>query len=151
MLTAMLALVAFQWYWIDNSIKEKREQFEQKINDVLLKTAQKIEKQEVVFLAKQKLAFLEKDKLLKIADNKQQKITANSTTMNFVKQENGYITIEPKQILTLAYGREYEPKTDALNDNLIILPEKQSEYIKQFMNTTYLNSELFFESYMPTS
>jgi two-component system, OmpR family, phosphate regulon sensor histidine kinase PhoR len=147
MLTAMLALVAFQWYWIDNSIKEKREQFEQKINDVLLKTAQKIEKQEVVFLAKQKLALLEKQKLLKIANNKQNPVRAKSTTMNFVKQENGYITIEPKQILSLEYGRENEPKTDALNDNLIIFPEKQSEYIKQFMNSNYISSELFFEAY----
>jgi two-component system, OmpR family, phosphate regulon sensor histidine kinase PhoR len=147
MLTAMLALVAFQWYWIDNSIKEKREQFEQKINDVLLKTAQKIEKQEVVFLAKQKLAILEKEKLLRIAKNTQQPVTANSTTMNFVKQENGYITIEPRQILTVEFGAENESKTDALHENLIILPEKQSEYIKQFMNSSYISSELFYDAY----
>jgi two-component system, OmpR family, phosphate regulon sensor histidine kinase PhoR len=145
MLTAMFALVAFQWYWIDNNIKEKRERFEQKINDVLLKTAQKIEKQEVIFLAKQKLAQQEKKKLLKIAKNKP--VNAKTSTMNFVRQENGYLTIEPKQILTVEYEPSQEPKTDALSEKMIIFPDQQSEYIKQFMASNYISSELFFDAY----
>ncbi len=147
MLTAMLALVAFQWYWIDNSIKEKREQFEQKINDVLLKTAQKIEKQEIVFMAKQKLAILEKNKLLRIANNNPAPKT-NSTTMNFVKQENGFITIVPKQILTVEYDNNKESKSDALSDRLIILPDKQNEQVKQYINSTNFSSEQFAEAYV---
>lgn len=140
----MLALVAFQWYWIDNSIREKREQFELKINDVLLKTAQKIEKQELVFLAKQRLALLEQERLLLIAKNQKKPLT-NTSTMNFVSQEDGFITITPKQVLSVEYDKK--SKSDALNDRLIILPDKQSEEMKQYMNSSNFSSEQFFENY----
>ncbi len=144
MLTAMLALVAFQWYWIDNSIREKRERFEQKVNDVLLKTAQKIEKQELVFLAKQRLALLEQERLLRIAKNEKVPKTKTST-MNFVSQENGFITITPKQIVSVEYDKE--SKSDALSDRLIILPDKQSEEMKEYMNSSNFSSEQFLETY----
>ena len=55
MLLALVALIAFQWYWIENAIAVKNEQFDRKVNETLRETARQIEKQEVIFLAKQRM------------------------------------------------------------------------------------------------
>ncbi|MGR3811388.1 sensor histidine kinase [Jiulongibacter sp. NS-SX5] len=55
MLIALLALIAFQWYWIENAMAMKREQFDKKVVEALNSAVTKIEKQEVIFLAEQKL------------------------------------------------------------------------------------------------
>ena len=55
MLLALIALIGFQWYWIENAIAVKRDQFDRKVLDAMNQTAVKIEKQEVMFLANQKI------------------------------------------------------------------------------------------------
>ncbi len=55
MLVALLALIAFQWYWIENAIAVKREQFDRKVVEAMNQAVTKIEKQEVIFLARQRL------------------------------------------------------------------------------------------------
>ena len=67
MLLALLSLIAFQWYWIENAIAEKNEQFDRKVNETLRETARQIEKHEVIFLAKQRILQEEKRRLLEIS------------------------------------------------------------------------------------
>ncbi|MFT5883747.1 MAG: two-component system phosphate regulon sensor histidine kinase PhoR [Arcticibacterium sp.] len=55
MLIALIALVSFQWYWIENAIAVKREQFDRKVIKSMNQTITKVEKQEVMFLAQQKI------------------------------------------------------------------------------------------------
>ncbi|MFN3849166.1 MAG: sensor histidine kinase [Spirosomataceae bacterium] len=64
MLLAMIGLIAFQWYWIENAIAMRREQFDRNVNDALQETVRKIEKQEVLFLANQKMLLEERKRLL---------------------------------------------------------------------------------------
>ena len=55
MLLALIALVGFQWYWMENAIAVKRDQFNRKVLEAMNQTVVKIEKQEVLFLANQKI------------------------------------------------------------------------------------------------
>lgn len=55
MLLAILALMGFQWYWIQGAINEKNEQFDRQVVDAMNDVALQIEKQEVYFLAEEKL------------------------------------------------------------------------------------------------
>lgn len=55
MLIALIALVAFQWYWIENAIAVKREQFDRKVIESMNQTITKVEKQEIMFLAQLKI------------------------------------------------------------------------------------------------
>lgn len=70
MLLALLGLMAFQWYWIENAIAVKKEQFDRDVNDAMLATVKKIEKQEVIFLANQQMKAQEQQKLLAITQHK---------------------------------------------------------------------------------
>ncbi len=67
MLIALLALIGFQWYWIENAIAVKREQFDRKVIEALNQTVNQIEKQEVIFLARQKIKEQENKRLEEIA------------------------------------------------------------------------------------
>jgi two-component system phosphate regulon sensor histidine kinase PhoR len=78
MLLALLSLIAFQWYWIENAIAEKNEQFDRKVSETLRETARQIEKQEVVFLAKQRILQEEKRRLLEIS-KPQKRLAATNT------------------------------------------------------------------------
>jgi len=73
MLLALLGLMAFQWYWIENAIAVKKEQFDRDVNDAMMATVKKIEKQEVIFLANQQMKAQEQQKLLAITQRKIQK------------------------------------------------------------------------------
>lgn len=66
MLLALIGLIAFQWYWIENAISVKKEQFNRDVNDALQATAKQIEKQEVMFLANQQMKAQEQKRLLAI-------------------------------------------------------------------------------------
>lgn len=70
MLLALLGLMAFQWYWIENAIAVKKEQFDRDVNDAMMATVKKIEKQEVIFLANQQMKAQEQQKLLAITQHK---------------------------------------------------------------------------------
>jgi two-component system phosphate regulon sensor histidine kinase PhoR len=73
MLIAMIGLITFQWYWIENAISVRQEQFDRNVNDALQETVKKIEKQEIIFLANQKMKIEEQKKLLAITQKKQEK------------------------------------------------------------------------------
>jgi two-component system phosphate regulon sensor histidine kinase PhoR len=70
MLLALLGLMSFQWYWIENAIAVKKEQFDRDVNDAMVATVKKIEKQEVIFLANQQMKAQEQQKLLAITQHK---------------------------------------------------------------------------------
>jgi len=70
MLLALLGLMAFQWYWIENAIAVKKEQFDRDVNDAMMATVKNIEKQEVIFLANQQMKAQEQQKLLAITQHK---------------------------------------------------------------------------------
>ncbi|AWV99804.1 sensor histidine kinase [Arcticibacterium luteifluviistationis] len=55
MLFALIALIAFQWYWIENALAVKREQFDRKVVESMNQAVSKVEKQEVLFLANKKI------------------------------------------------------------------------------------------------
>lgn len=73
MLIAMIGLITFQWYWIENAIAFRQDQFDRNVNDALQETVKKIEKQEIIFLANQKMKIEEQKKLLAITQKKQEK------------------------------------------------------------------------------
>ncbi len=55
MLFALIALIAFQWYWIENALVVKREQFDRKVVESMNQAVNRVEKQEVLFLANKKI------------------------------------------------------------------------------------------------
>jgi len=73
MLLAQIVLIGFQWYWIENAVKVKREQFDRKVIDAMNKSVAKIEKQEVLFLANQKIKEQENLTLASLAAPSQTK------------------------------------------------------------------------------
>lgn len=73
MLLALIGLIAFQWYWIENAISVKKEQFDRDVNDALQSTVKQIEKQEVMFLANQQMKAQEQKRLLAITKHQNQK------------------------------------------------------------------------------
>ncbi len=73
MLLAMIGLITFQWYWIENAIAFRQDQFDRNVNEALQETVKKIEKQEIIFLANQKMKIEEQKKLLAITQKKQEK------------------------------------------------------------------------------
>jgi two-component system, OmpR family, phosphate regulon sensor histidine kinase PhoR len=87
MLLAMIGLIAIQWYWIENAIAMRREQFDRNVNDALQETVRKIEKQEILFLAKQKLVLEEQKKLLA----KNQKKTVKKKTNRIIPKKTDEI------------------------------------------------------------
>jgi len=70
MLLALFGLMSFQWYWIENAIAVKKEQFDREVSDAMVATVKKIEKQEVIFLANQQMKAQEQQKLLAITQHK---------------------------------------------------------------------------------
>jgi two-component system, OmpR family, phosphate regulon sensor histidine kinase PhoR len=73
MLLALIGLIAFQWYWIENAISVKKEQFDRDVNDALQSTVKQIEKQEVMFLANQQMHAQEQKRLLAITQHQNQR------------------------------------------------------------------------------
>ena len=73
MLLALIGLIAFQWYWIENAISVKKEQFDRDVNDALQSTVKQIEKQEVMFLANQQMKAQEQKRLLAITQHQNQR------------------------------------------------------------------------------
>lgn len=51
MTLAMLGLISFQLYWINNAIKVHQAQFKQDVHEALQSVADKLEKQEIIYLA----------------------------------------------------------------------------------------------------
>ncbi len=50
---AVIGLLVFQWYWINNVLSLQNEQFDLKVTDALQEVVRKLEKQEVIYLTRQ--------------------------------------------------------------------------------------------------
>jgi two-component system phosphate regulon sensor histidine kinase PhoR len=156
MLLALLSLIAFQWYWIENAIAEKNEQFDRKVNETLRETARQIEKQEVVFLAKQRILQEEKRRLLEIS-KPQKRLAARkserrvkktqqiqSDTINFAYNDGNSLKFEPRHVITIHLNPEgIQTKNDVLTERMFVYPERQSEYLRTFLEDEHRSFEKF--------
>ncbi|WP_064196164.1 MULTISPECIES: sensor histidine kinase KdpD [Emticicia] len=149
MLLAMLGLIAFQWYWIENAISVKKEQFDRDVNDALLATVQKIEKQEVIFLANQQMKAQEQQKLLAITQHKaakkrrpkavvQDASTQNQTEEIVVNVENLNPSRENPKVILMPQGMNTHTITMAPSDIFLAeptfeIPERQMGLIKEML------------------
>lgn len=90
MLLALVSLIAIQWYWIQNAIEVKKEQFDKSVLEAMNATVAKIEKQEVIFLAKQRIREEEQKKLEAIASKPKiiyRTVTKPKEDLHLVKKE----------------------------------------------------------------
>jgi two-component system phosphate regulon sensor histidine kinase PhoR len=156
MILALLSLIAFQWYWIENAIAEKNEQFDRKVNETLRETARQIEKQEVVFLAKQRILQEEKRRLLEIS-KPQKRLAARkserrvkktqqiqSDTINFAYNDGNSLKFEPRHVITIHLNPEgIQTKNDVLTERMFVYPERQSEYLRTFLEDEHRSFEKF--------
>lgn len=133
MLVAMIGLVAFQWYWIENAIAVKKEQFDRNVTEALQETVKKIEKQEVIFLAKQKMQMAEKERLVELADNK------NLHKKKIVMDKPSNAAIEDAKIQVQVYTRPSETRlrmvtpTDVMVREPVLIPERRMAFIKDML------------------
>ena len=97
MLLALLGLIAFQWYWIENAISVKKEQFERNVNDAMQATVKKIEKQEVIFLANQQMKAQEQRRLLAITQHQNQKKIARKPKVQEHALQETLVNAEPQE------------------------------------------------------
>lgn len=106
MLVSLLALIVFQWYWIENAIAVKKEQFDRKVIESLNQTAEKIEKQEVVFLAQQKLKEQENLTLASLSEEPKPKRVLKKVKKRVPKST----TKQGPQNTALAHTKPIEPR-----------------------------------------
>jgi two-component system phosphate regulon sensor histidine kinase PhoR len=153
MLLALVSLIAFQWYWIENAIAEKNEQFDRKVNEILRETSRQIEKQEVIFMAKQRIIQEEKNRLLNISKPKKRvsrkkpeivnHTNITSDTINFAYNEGNLLKIDPRHVVTVNVSPSFEPKNDVLAERMYVYPEQQGEYLRAFLEDEYRTFEKF--------
>lgn len=157
MLLALIGLVAFQWYWIQNAIEIKNEQFDKKVFEILTESSRKIEKQEILFLAKQRMINNEKNRLISISKkpNKSLKkikihsqdidVTAHSQTdsMNFAYAEGNIIKIEPREVFSIDINSRNMATNDVLGNRFFIFPESEAQFIKGFLDEEHRTVERF--------
>ncbi|WP_394990687.1 sensor histidine kinase [Emticicia sp.] len=113
MLLALIGLIAFQWYWIENAISVKKEQFDRDVNDALQATVKQIEKQEVMFLANQQMKAQEQKRLLAITQHQNQRKRVRKPTV----QERNASTVPLGETLINAEPQERE------NTRIVRLPQ----------------------------
>ena len=113
MLLTLIGLIAFQWYWIENAISVKKEQFDRDVNDALQATVKQIEKQEVMFLANQQMKVQEQKRLLAITQHQNQRKRLRKPTV----QERNATTMPLSETLVNAEPQERE------NTRIIRLPQ----------------------------
>jgi two-component system, OmpR family, phosphate regulon sensor histidine kinase PhoR len=153
MLLALVSLIAFQWYWIENAIAEKNEQFDRKVNEILRETSRQIEKQEVIFMAKQRIIQEEKNRLLNISKPKKRvsrkkpeivnHTNITSDTINFAYNEGNLLKIDPRHVVTVNVSPSFEPKNDVLAERMYVYPEQQGEYLRAFLEDEHRTFEKF--------
>jgi two-component system phosphate regulon sensor histidine kinase PhoR len=143
MLLALFGLIAFQWYWIENAISVKKEQFDRDVNDAMQATVRKIEKQEVIFLANQQMKVQEQRRLLAITQHKtfrkkiRKPINEESPTQEVLvrvetpEKENSKIVHLPQgignQVVTMV------PSDFFLAEPTFEIPDRQMDLIKEML------------------
>ncbi len=124
MLIALIALVAFQWYWIENAIAVKKEQFDQKVIESMNQTITKVEKQEVIFLAQQKIKEQEKLTLAVLTSEER----PAKKLKRVLKKKDGPKPEGPSFIEKEGSGKK-EVKNIALNEEQLTLIESKEPRI----------------------
>lgn len=145
MLLALLGLMAFQWYWIENAIAVKKEQFDRDVNDAMMATVKKIEKQEVIFLANQQMKAQEQQKLLAITQRKIQKKRRPRPTVQEMPPQTEEMVVhlenpekENRKVVLLPQGMTNHTITIAPSDIFwaeptFEIPERQMGLIKDML------------------
>lgn len=145
MLLALLGLMAFQWYWIENAIAVKKEQFDRDVNDAMMATVKKIEKQEVIFLANQQMKAQEQQKLLAITQRKIQKKRRPRPTVQEIPSQTEEMVVhlenpekENRKVVLLPQGMTNHTITIAPSDIFwaeptFEIPERQMGLIKDML------------------
>jgi two-component system phosphate regulon sensor histidine kinase PhoR len=138
MLIALLALVAFQWYWIENAIAVKNEQFDRKVVEAMNQAVSKIEKQEVIFLANKKLKEQESLTLAALSQNQKEsprkKKILNTETPAAKAETTPSL---PDTFFVSTPGIDpfifQQPNLSELRVNDRLLPENRLDFVKQIM------------------
>jgi two-component system, OmpR family, phosphate regulon sensor histidine kinase PhoR len=147
MLLAIFFLVAFQWYWIQNAISVKRDQFDRKVIETLNETVKEIEKQEVIYLAKQKLEDNKKLRLVEISKTpkrqKRQALDNLEITEKYQKTDSLHHSVglmpEHPEVVTMHENNGFTIKKDAFSNRILIIPPSESSYIKDFLEEEYVS------------
>ncbi|TAF96958.1 MAG: sensor histidine kinase [Cytophagia bacterium] len=120
---AAVGLLAFQWFWIDNALRLRQEQFSLKVTDALQEVVRKLEKQEILYLVQQrqqseqqrlKLATIDKNNAAKRAKRKQY------ASAPAVREEKSNLLVETNP-------------TDALTPKNRLLTHGQQQLISDFL------------------
>ena len=145
MLLALIGLMAFQWYWIENAIAVKKEQFDRDVNDAMVATVKKIEKQEVIFLANQQMKAQEQQKLLAITQHKIRRQRKSKPADQEIHSQNEELAMnvenpekENHKVILLPKGMSNHTITIAPSDIFwaeptFEIPERQMGLIKDML------------------
>lgn len=161
MLFALIALIAFQWYWIENALAVKREQFDRKVVESMNQAVNRVEKQEVLFLANKKIKEQERLALASLTDQAKPKkklkrvLKKKSTPVKKVtepllakktpaqvpvreelvtKPDSHFVVFDPR--LGLPAMEEFTINiqlSDANFDERNLLPENRMAFVKKMM------------------
>jgi two-component system, OmpR family, phosphate regulon sensor histidine kinase PhoR len=94
MVLAMLGLIVFQWFWLQNARQTRKMQFDWQVNDALQATIRKIEKQEIVLLANQRMRLNEQQKLKKISEKKYPRNATKNDVTNWVNTKQSISVLD---------------------------------------------------------
>ena len=147
MLLAILALMGFQWYWIQNAISVKKEQFDRKVIDAMNDVALQIEKQEVYFLAEEKLKEQEELNKTLVASStpvaKKNKPSNKSNTTKLLadkgekpskKKADSLIKKSPSKNEALVGINVQTPTSDRLEHLQVKMPQQGINTVRQMMD-----------------
>lgn len=143
MLLTLIGLISFQWYWIENAISVKKEQFERDVNDAMQATVRKIEKQEVIFLANQQLKAQEQKKLLAITQKKNRRKKPPKPIQFEPQQTDVVVRVEPQEkenqhviFLPKKHGGQgvaFAPSDVFFTEPAFEIPNRQMDLIKDML------------------
>ena len=147
MLLAILALMGFQWYWIQNAISVKKEQFDRKVIDAMNDVALQIEKQEVYFLAEEKLKEQEELNKTLVASstpvakknkpsskNNSTKLLADNGEKPSKKKADSLIKKSPSKNEALVGINVQTPASDRLEHLQVKMPQQGINTVRQMMD-----------------
>jgi two-component system, OmpR family, phosphate regulon sensor histidine kinase PhoR len=123
---AMLGLVAFQWYWIENAIAVRKEQFNRNVNEAMQETIKKIEKNEVIYLAKQKMLAQEQQKLVAIT----QKKSTETPHIQVISQNIEPLSNDFRDLNKIPQVYPTHALSDVIGQDFFNIPERQIDFIR---------------------
>lgn len=146
----MMALITFQWYWIENAIAEKKQQFDRNVAEAMNETVRKIERQEVIFLARQQLKVEEQQRLLAITQSKKtppvrkRKTAKSASTLmpnlaahTLADSSSSSVLVRrfPPEPSETSHSFTYQMtvRADGSPSKLVLLPSRQLEHIQKVM------------------